>query len=195
MQTLQEDTFIYFAYGSNLLTERLQARCPSATFIGNAKALGYKLVFNKMSSVDQSAKANIFHTRLDTDIVEGVLFVINKNEEHQLDTFEGYNKDKYKKGDYSKETIPIYHDSKKIPAATYFAHIDTEKIEYSVYDWYFALIIAGAVQHKLPDAYIKDLISRTKPIADPDTKRPRRLEALSIIEKAGYLSIYQELSK
>ncbi|KAL5022625.1 hypothetical protein ScPMuIL_001780 [Solemya velum] len=38
-------TFLYFAYGSNILRERLQLRNPSAIFKSIAKLQGYKLAF------------------------------------------------------------------------------------------------------------------------------------------------------
>ena len=53
-------TFLYFSYGSNMLTERLRARCPSANCIGIATATGYALEFSK-SSVDGSGKATLRH--------------------------------------------------------------------------------------------------------------------------------------
>lgn len=189
------ETFLYFAYGSNLLTERLQARCSTALCIGNANAVGYKLVFNQKSDVDQSAKANLFHTGHDDDIVKGVLFAINKNEESQLDKAEGYNKDNPKAYSYLNETISVTYNSEEVPATTYFAHISNESIPDPVYDWYFALIVAGALQHRLSDKYIKDLIDGTVPKVDPDAKRPRRLEALSILEQTGFMTVYKELSQ
>lgn len=196
MNSLQEDTFIYFAYGSNLLTERLRARCPSATYIGNASIMGYKLVFNKKSIVDQSAKANLLKTGLATDVVRGSLFAINSNEEDLLDEAEGYNKKTYKEGkNYSRDTILVSYNSNKIPAVTYCAHITNESIDCPIYDWYFTLVIAGALQHNLSRNHIKSLIERIHTRADADIKRPQRLESLSVLEQAGYLSTYQELSQ
>ena len=42
-------TFTYFAYGSNMLTERLSARDASARVLGRATATGYSLEFIKQS--------------------------------------------------------------------------------------------------------------------------------------------------
>ena len=47
-------TFLYFAYGSNLLTERIHFQNPSATFIDAAKLDGYKLEFRLPSKVNIS---------------------------------------------------------------------------------------------------------------------------------------------
>jgi len=42
-----EETCIYFAYGSNMLTARLQERCSSARPLGTAIARGFVLSFSK----------------------------------------------------------------------------------------------------------------------------------------------------
>jgi gamma-glutamylcyclotransferase len=48
----------YFAFGSNMLLERIKKRVPSARALGIATLGGYALRFNKLSK-DGSAKANI----------------------------------------------------------------------------------------------------------------------------------------
>ena len=55
-------TFLYFGYGSNMLTERLRARerCPSAKCIGIAEVTGYALEFSKPGE-DGSGKATLGH--------------------------------------------------------------------------------------------------------------------------------------
>ena len=45
-------TFLYFAYGSNLLTERIHFQNPSATFRDVAKLDGYRLEFRLPSKVN-----------------------------------------------------------------------------------------------------------------------------------------------
>lgn len=52
------DTFLYFAYGSNMLTSRLLARCRSAKTVGLATCLGHRLTFEKRS-IDGSGKATM----------------------------------------------------------------------------------------------------------------------------------------
>ena len=48
----RESTFLYFAYGSNLLTKRIHFQNPSATFRDAAKLDGYKLEFRLPSEVN-----------------------------------------------------------------------------------------------------------------------------------------------
>ena len=71
--------FTYFAYGSNMLLERLRKRCKSARFLGVAVVHGYKLVFSKKSKKDGSGKATIAKTANDDAAVYGALFEINLN--------------------------------------------------------------------------------------------------------------------
>src|SRR3989344_5491085 len=135
------DTFIYFAYGSNMLTERLRARCPSAEIIGTANAHGYKICFEKKSK-DGSGKATLIRPKNDSDIVHGVLFRINKSELPELDDAEGK--------DYRREDeFSVISSDGKVYTTTYIA----KKNEAGLfpYNWYFALIVAGALQHKLPN--------------------------------------------
>jgi hypothetical protein len=42
------ETFLCFAYGSNMLTRRLAARTPSAVAVGTAYVEGYRLTFDKV---------------------------------------------------------------------------------------------------------------------------------------------------
>ena len=50
----RRSTFLYFAYGSNLLTERIHFQNPSATFKSAAQLDGYKLEFRLPSKVRHS---------------------------------------------------------------------------------------------------------------------------------------------
>jgi hypothetical protein len=48
---MAKKTFLYFAFGSNLLTERIQINNPSAVFRNIAKLRDHKLDFNYFSQV------------------------------------------------------------------------------------------------------------------------------------------------
>jgi len=76
-------TFLYFAYGSNMLTRRLQNRTLSAKAVGIGYVEGHRLTFDKVST-DGSGKADIEATGNATDRVYGVLFSIDASEESAL---------------------------------------------------------------------------------------------------------------
>jgi hypothetical protein len=65
-------TLTYFANGSNILTDRLSARCPSAKALGHATSAGYSLEFCK-KSVDGSGKATLIQPAKDDVLVHGVM--------------------------------------------------------------------------------------------------------------------------
>lgn len=48
---MENKTFFYFAYGSNLLTERIRINNPSARAKGIGELKNYKLDFNNKSKV------------------------------------------------------------------------------------------------------------------------------------------------
>src|ERR1700732_5619552 len=79
---------LYFAYGSNICTGRLQRRAPSATFVRTARVMGHSFRFHKRSS-DDSAKADAFETSNPPDFVWGVIFDIDEREKSALDHAEG----------------------------------------------------------------------------------------------------------
>ena len=138
--TFAMSTFLYFAYGSNMLAARLKRRCSSATLMGSAVAVGYKLTFSKKSK-DGSGKATIEEATDPDDSVYGVLFRIPDCEKPKLDEYEGPG---YQIDDqFSVIRTPNNQESF---ARIYFAVDSINGDELSPYDWYLNLIIAGAVE-------------------------------------------------
>src|SRR5687767_12544647 len=84
--------FLYFAYGSNILNERLRSenRARSATFHASGYVTGRSLTFDKASK-DGSGKCDMQLTDDANDRVEGVLFWIGDADKSRLDDAEGLN--------------------------------------------------------------------------------------------------------
>ena len=91
-------TFYYFGYGSNMLTERLRARCPSAMCVGIAEVSDYCLEYSKKSK-DCSGKATLRRTQEEGHRAFGVVFEIPKTEREKLDEAEGTKHGGYKRWD------------------------------------------------------------------------------------------------
>lgn len=161
-------TMLYFAYGSNMYSRRLLERTPSALAMGTGFVEGYRLTFDKVSS-DGSGKCNIDRTADIGKRVYGVLFSIDSSEIEDLDQAEGLGKG------YQKSEIQVVRFSGADPAIAYIAdHIDPRL---RPYDWYKEFVVRGAIDHKLPGAYIRRLqLTESKP--DPDPKRSARNHAL-----------------
>ncbi|XP_011729629.1 gamma-glutamylcyclotransferase isoform X2 [Macaca nemestrina] len=82
-----EESFLYFAYGSNLLTERIHLRNPSAAFFCVARLQDFKLDFGnsqgKTSQTWHGGIATIFQSP--GDEVWGVVWKMNKSNLNSLD--------------------------------------------------------------------------------------------------------------
>lgn len=173
----------YFAYGSNMLIERLTAsnRCPSARLVDTACASGYTLAFTKKST-DLSGKATLIKAaNLDQ---YGVLFEIDERELPNLDRAEG-NGYGYARDD----AFPVLlTDGRKINAITYIA--TNSETDLMPYDWYLALIVAGLKQHNLPVEQIKALLSTESKTGDGNSKAIKgRNDAMTALGLAGFSSL------
>ena len=174
-------TMLYFAYGSNMFTYRLERRIGKVEKIGIARLSKHKFAVHK-KSVDGSVKADAFITDSGSDYILGVLYKINPDTKPELDTAEGFGKG-YEQKKVSVELID--HPGKPhelIEAFTYFA-TDFENGNVP-YNWYMELIIAGATEHKLPDDYIAFL--KSIPTKE-DTNESRKSVNLSILNESTYI--------
>lgn len=172
--------FLYFAYGSNMLPRRLMARCPSARVVGRATAAGYDLDFSKVSK-DRSGKATLVAAEAKA---RGVLFEIANADLADLDRAEGNG---YHRDDHFEVEIP--EDGQRLSATTYIATAIDGQLK--PYDWYLALVIAGAKFHSLGEEYLTRL-RRFRHEIDADEKRESRLQALSALRADG-ISDYRSL--
>ena len=84
-----DNVMFYFAYGSNMLTERLQARVSSASFKSTAILPDYSLRFHKRST-DGSGKCDVVQCA--GELVHGVFFKIDCVQQDMLDDAEGLGK-------------------------------------------------------------------------------------------------------
>jgi hypothetical protein len=168
----------YFAYGSNMLTERLRAedRCPTASPVGVGSVRGYTLQFWKKGK-DESGKATIVRSERSAARVIGVVFEIGEREKRNLDNVEGVGNGY----DILDDVAVRLESGAEVLARTY---IGTELDQtLRPYDWYRALVIAGAIQHGLPSSWIAAL-EATEFIRDLDPRRRRT--ALDTLTKAEY---------
>ena len=164
------NTFVYFAYGSNMLARRLRAgdRAPSSHPIGTGYVTGRRLTFDKIS-VDGSGKCDIEATENVEDRVYGVLFEIARADKDTLDRVEGLGKG------YDDDIVPVVTGDGALDAVTYVAIMKDPDLK--PYHWYKAFVVAGALEHGLPRAYIESLNS-VESVADPDDERREAQQAI-----------------
>ncbi len=174
--------FLYFAYGSNMLTERLAARCPSARVVGPARAEGHRLSFDKTGH-GPSGKATLLPAS--GDVVPGVLFEVAIAERGQLDEAEGPG--------YARIEAFAVIDGRgeERVAMTYLAHPHYLDRGLKPVDWYKALVVAGATQHGLDFAH-REAIRTIEAIPDPEPDHPRRRAAIAALRAAGFMHLVTE---
>lgn len=139
---------LYFAYGSNMCTNKLRKVAPSCKEPFITKLKKHVLRFHKCS-IDESGKADAYLTDNEADEVWGVVFHVDDSEEGNLDKSEdGYN----------KTDIEVF-DNEKNPhvVKTYIAKKDRIVPALKPYSWYKRLVIEGARQHSLPEEYIDEI--------------------------------------
>ena len=161
----------YFAYGSNMLESRLKhpSRAPSALCLGVAVLSGYQLRFHKVAK-DGSGKCNALKTDILRDAVYGVVFRVADRDFTTLDEQEDVPG-----GGYSRKqvTVVMSYGAAEVCAECYFANPEFIDDNLTPYEWYKALVVAGALEHDLPEEYVRQL--RDCPaIVDTDPERAAR---------------------
>lgn len=165
-----------------MLAERLHSRCPSSIFAGRAILKGHRLTFDKPSQ-DRSGKCTFIADKGAN--VEGTLWTVAPHELRDLDALEGVNHG------YKRLLVTVNRDTGgEAEAQTYSA--TTRKPGIQPYDWYLALVIAGARQHGLSDEYVSALL-RVAFQLDNDQKRPSRLQAIDVLKSAKSIGVLNEL--
>lgn len=162
------DSFITFAYGSNMPTARIRERCPSAQALGFAELPGYELRWHKASK-DGSGKCDIVASKASGISVFGVLYEIAGSEKSTLDQAEGLG------NGYEETDIKVRFGGAQVTVKAYRATNTDSALR--PYTWYRALVIAGAKEHGLPESYIAGLES-VSAAEDQDHKRHARNMAL-----------------
>lgn len=90
---------IYMAYGSNLNTDQMKARCPKASLLGKGVLKDWKLTFRVHANIEPCEGAE----------VPVGLWLIESEDERSLDRYEGY---------------PVYYGKKVLSVETDMGTID-----------------------------------------------------------------------
>jgi gamma-glutamylcyclotransferase len=167
-------TCLYFAYGSNMLTARLQHRCETALSVTVARAPNYRLAFSKRA-MDGSGKATLVPGEAGSEVF-GVVFEIAARELSVLDAFEG---PAYRRCDFR---VTCIRTGDEISACTYLARERHDDLK--PHDWYLALILAGIEEHGIGDDYASAIRAAEYEV-DEQTSRDARLQALAAFERAN----------
>jgi len=151
---------VYFAYGSNMLRERLFERIGNAGELGTARLPGYRLVFHKRGD-DGSGKCTVVGNHAGHE-VWGVVFELNAPQKATLDQYEGRG--------YSVEKVVLSHNDTPLEAFTYISRQRWLDPSAQPYSWYKGLVLVGAIQAGLPRPHVARIES-VSAIEDNDHDR------------------------
>ncbi|XP_043825259.1 gamma-glutamylcyclotransferase [Dromiciops gliroides] len=144
--------FLYFAYGSNLLKERLQLKNPSAEFFCVAKLQGFKVDFGNYKGVTSTSwhggVATIVESR--GDEVWGVVWKMHVKNISSLDKQEGVET-----GTYIPIQIDVYSQEGK--ALNCRCYQMKDYVPAAPSPQYKKVICKGARQNGLPSEYQRKL--------------------------------------
>lgn len=152
-----------------MLPARLLDRCPSARVRGTALAQDFALEFSK-PSLDRSGKASL--VTAEGAAVPGTLFEIDVAQRDALDRHEGAGHGYKRIDDFAVLRMP---SREATLASTYVATATDAGLR--PFDWYLAVVIAGALHHEMDAQHITAL--RAQPyIVDVEQRRPARQRAI-----------------
>jgi len=169
------ETFLYFAFGSNLSSERIRVQNPSAKFLTTARLKGYRLNFDSYSTRWRGSPATITQTDNPTDRVYGVLWELDLEHLQTLDDQEGVANEVY-----HRLTLPVAPCTVALGAVQHCQNEDNYEgiVEVLTYQLtpkrlalargqgdsrpslaYKSVILKGAREHKLPKSYLDELVA------------------------------------
>ena len=150
MLTTKPGKFLYFGFGSNLLTERIHINNPSAVKLSIARLDDYKLSFGNFAPGWGGAVATIIPAK--GAHVWGVVWEIDLKHPPSLDQQERAPHI-YQRLENIEVTTP---EAEKISVLTYHLvkGLEMEPVPSAVYH---GVILKGAMEHNLPDEYIEFL--------------------------------------
>ena len=153
MKSGATDRALYFAYGSNLLSERMRSRVASARAVCAAWVDGHRLCCGKLGR-DGTGKATL--VKDDSARVWGALYSVAVTDWQVLDGFEP---------GYARITLAVTTVRRESLLATAYLAPVTADAPVPLAS-YKQIIVAGAREHGLPAEYIASLLSLPE---QPDT--------------------------
>jgi uncharacterized protein (TIGR00369 family) len=148
---------LYFAYGSNMASARLQERAPSARSLGAALLRDYAWRCNKRGA-DGTAKANLVATP--GAETWGVLYEIRSGDWDALDRAEG---------GYERVAIEVLRGDNRGNAQTYIS--DRCADDWKPAPWYLGLVAAGGREHGLPARWLDAIAALVPAELEPAGER------------------------
>ncbi|MEM7120588.1 MAG: gamma-glutamylcyclotransferase family protein [Pseudomonadota bacterium] len=146
---LADDELLSFAYGSNMASRYLRQECPSATAVMRAALPNYRIEFRRFSTNMKGGISTIMEAP--GDLVHGILYRIRRADFDALDALENLGE-----GLYRRETFLVLGEDGGWHKGDLY-RVARPAGPFKVASAYLALMLEGAREHGLPDAYIESL--------------------------------------
>lgn len=150
-----EHHFYYFAYGSCMCPVDLKRSLGEKTHIyviGPATLKGYRLGFHSYSTLRNSGVLDIIHDP--NASVEGVLYQLPQRLSFALDQREGVTQNWYR-----HEFVSTYSQGRLYKNVRTYVVVDKLAAELAPNDWYFNVVLRGAVTCGLTEKYCWQLFN------------------------------------
>lgn len=144
-----ELTFLYFAYGSCMCPVDLKRTLGENTHsfvIGPATLKGYRLSFNRRSALRDCGVLDI--VKDSTASVEGVLYRLPWRLSDTLD-----QREEVPQGGYRHEIVNVSSRNQMYTGVRTYVVVDKLATELAPNDWYFNVVLRGAITCGLPEEY------------------------------------------
>ena len=154
-QLHKEPTFYYFAYGSCMCPVDLKRSLGEHTHkyvIGPATLKGYRLSINRKSVLRNCGVLDIVPEP--TSSVEGVLYRLPLRLSDALD-----EREEVPRGGYRREAIEVRAHGRLYQNVRTYVVVDKLAEELAPNDWYFHVVLRGAVTCGLSEAYVWNLFN------------------------------------
>jgi cation transport regulator ChaC len=151
-----ETTFYYFAYGSCMCPVDLKRSLGENTYpyvIGPGILKEYQLRFYGYSPLRKCGVLDIVNDS--TSLVTGVLYQLPWRLSENLDQREGVSQKFYR-----HEIVDIHHKEKIYKNVRTYVVVNKLKEEVPPNDWYFNVVLRGAITCGLPEEYCWHLFNK-----------------------------------
>lgn len=157
-ENTSEPYFYYFAYGSCMCPVDLKRSLGESTHryvVGTATLKGYRLGFHYYSTKRQCGALDILPDL--THEVQGVLYRLPWRLSDRLDKREGVQQ-----GGYRHECVTVSSVGQTYIQVRTYVVVKKTPIEVPPNDWYFSVVMRGAVTCRLPEAYCWHLFNHMR---------------------------------
>jgi len=164
---LSESNFYYFAYGSCMCPVDLKRTLGESTHpfvVGHATLKGYRLGFYRRSWLRNCGTLDV--VKDSTATVEGVLYQLPWRLSDRLD-----EREEVPRNGYRHELINVHCQQRLYTNVRTYVVVDKLEQELAPNDWYFQVVMRGAVTCGLPETYCWQLFNHMRQLQQRQVSR------------------------